>query len=92
METRPSSSEKNYRSPNKKYVQLGTELSLLAIEREQNKIKREIQLLARKGEVENAKVLTRELVRSRKHVEKMHVMKAQINSVSMQLQQNLGFV
>lgn len=40
--------------------------------------------------MENAKVLTKELIRSRKHVEKLHVMKAQINSVSMQLQQNLG--
>eukprot|EP01126_Amoeba_proteus_P043293 TRINITY_DN4746_c0_g2_i11.p1 TRINITY_DN4746_c0_g2~~TRINITY_DN4746_c0_g2_i11.p1 ORF type:complete len:193 (+),score=59.91 TRINITY_DN4746_c0_g2_i11:148-726(+) len=61
-----------------------------AIEREQNKVKIEIRTLSKKGEVDNAKILVKELIRSRKQVERIYVSKAQINSISMQLQQNLA--
>jgi hypothetical protein len=44
------------------------------------------------GDRENAKVLVKEIIRSRKQVERMHISKAQLNSVSMQLRQNLGLL
>jgi charged multivesicular body protein 3 len=60
------------------------------IQREQAKIQREITALSKKGDRENAKTLVKELIRSRKQVDRMHTSIAQINSVSMQLRQNLA--
>jgi charged multivesicular body protein 3 len=60
------------------------------IQREQVKIQREITALSKKGDRENAKTLVKELIRSRKQVDRMHTSIAQINSVSMQLRQNLA--
>jgi len=61
-----------------------------ALTREENKIKREITTLVKRGDQSNARTLARELIRSGKAKERMHMTKAQINSVSMQLQQNLA--
>jgi len=63
---------------------------LRGIEREEGKAKKQVQLLAKKGDMDNAKVLTKEIIRTRKQVERIHTSKAQINSVIMQLQQNLA--
>lgn len=65
-------------------------INFLAIAREETKVKNEIRKLANKGDMENATVLTRELLRSRKQVVRIHTSIAQLNSVRMQLQQNLG--
>jgi len=60
------------------------------ITREENKIKREIRLSAKRGDMSNARILAREIVRSNKAKERMSISKAQINSVTMHLQQNLA--
>jgi charged multivesicular body protein 3 len=57
--------------------------------REEAKIVREIKLLVKKGEESNAKILVREIIRSRKQVVKLTNLKAQLNSIVMQLNQNL---
>jgi len=61
-----------------------------ALTREENKIKREISNLMKRGDSQNARTLARELIRSGKAKDRMHLTKAQINSVGMQLQQNLA--
>lgn len=63
---------------------------LRSIETEEKKLHREIKTLAKKGEKGSVKILAKELVRSRKAKEKIHQGKAQLNSVSMQLQQNMA--
>ena len=63
---------------------------LRSIENEEKKLHTEIKKLAKKGEKSSVKILAKELVRSRKAKEKIMTGKAQLNSVSMQLQQNLG--
>ena len=59
------------------------------IETEEVKVTRNIKERMKKGDKESAKVLAKELVRSRKAKERMYESKAQLNSVAMQLQQNL---
>jgi len=60
------------------------------ITREETKIKREIRLAAKRGDMSNARILAKEIVRSNKAKERMSISKAQINSVTMHLQQNLA--
>jgi charged multivesicular body protein 3 len=60
---------------------------------EEQKLKRSIKELAKKGDKQNlqsAKTLAKELIRSRKAKERIYQSKAQLNSVSMQLSQNMG--
>lgn len=53
---------------------------------EEEKLKREVKVLAKKGEANAVKILAKNLVMSRNHVNRMIGNKAQLNSVSMQLQ------
>jgi len=69
--------------------------TLHSIEMEEQKIKRSIKELAKKGDKQNlnsAKTLAKELLRSRKAKENMYKSKAQLNSVGMQLSQNLSMM
>jgi len=69
--------------------------NIRSIEMEEQKIKRSIKELAKKGDKQNldsAKHLAKELIRSRKAKENIYKSKAQLNSVSMQLTQNLSMM
>lgn len=57
------------------------------ITREETKVKREVKILARKGQVDAVRPLARELVRSRKAKERIYTAKAQLNSVGLTLRQ-----
>lgn len=53
------------------------------------KVKADIKRLARKGDTNNATMLAREVVRSNKHRTRLITSKAQLNSISLQLQQQM---
>jgi len=55
-----------------------------------SKVKAEVKKLAAKGDTKNAKVLAREVVRSNKQKERLHTSQARLNSINMQLSQQLG--
>lgn len=55
-----------------------------------NKTRIQLKQLANKGDVKNAKVLAREVVRSKKQKERLATSKARLNSVNMQLGHQLG--
>mmetsp|Transcript_3051 Transcript_3051/g.4666 ORF Transcript_3051/g.4666 Transcript_3051/m.4666 type:complete len:223 (-) Transcript_3051:610-1278(-) len=63
---------------------------ILAIEREEQKVKKEIKDAAKKGEKDACRILAKELVRSRKAKERIYASKAQLNSVSLHLSENLA--
>lgn len=54
------------------------------------KVKVDIKRLARKGDTANARILAREVVRSNKHKLRLITSKAQMNSIALQLQQQLS--
>ncbi|WFD46712.1 Vacuolar protein-sorting-associated protein 24 [Malassezia furfur] len=54
------------------------------------KVKADIKRLAIKGDTKNATMLAREVVRSNKHRTRLITSKAQLNSISLQLQQQLS--
>jgi charged multivesicular body protein 3 len=56
------------------------------------KAQQQVKQLATKGDVKNARVLAREVVRSHKQKDRLSVSKARLGSISHQLQQQLGAV
>ena len=64
-------------------------LLVTAIQMEEAKVKKSIKDAAKKGQMDVAKILAKEMVQSRKAVSKLYASKAQLNSVSMQMQQQL---
>lgn len=56
-----------------------------------NKTKVEVKKLALKGDVKNAKVLAREVVRSNKQKDRLHTSQARLSSIGMQLTHQLGW-
>ena len=56
------------------------------------KAQQQVKQLANKGDVKNAKILAREVVRSHKQKDRLSVSKARLGSISQQLQQQLGAV
>ncbi|CAO3684376.1 unnamed protein product [Umbelopsis ramanniana] len=68
----------------------GIERQIRQIEREEAKVKSGIKAVAKRGDTKSCKSLAKELIRSRKHVERLHTSKAQLNSVSMQLNHQLA--
>lgn len=60
------------------------------IEREQEKIKRDAKEAARKGEKAVVKAMAKNIVMSNKAIERMHVTKANLNSVLVTLQTQGG--
>jgi len=66
--------------------------NIRAIEMEEQKLKRSIKELAKRGDKQSAKVLAKEIVQSRKAKERIYKSKAQLNSVSMQLSQSLSMM
>ncbi|GMT14106.1 hypothetical protein PFISCL1PPCAC_5403, partial [Pristionchus fissidentatus] len=61
-----------------------------AIEREENKVKAQIKDAAKKNDRDVCVILAKSVVQSRTAVRKMHVSKAQINSVVMGMQEQLA--
>ncbi|PWZ00769.1 hypothetical protein BCV70DRAFT_211531 [Testicularia cyperi] len=60
------------------------------IDQGSTKTKAEIKKLAKKGDVKNAKILAREVVRANKQKNRLAVSKARLNSIHMQLQHQLA--
>ena len=58
--------------------------------RQQGKVKREIKKYAKSGDIKIVETLAKDIVRSNKLVERLYTAKAQINSVSMQLQNQVA--
>ncbi|KHJ93796.1 SNF7 family protein [Oesophagostomum dentatum] len=63
---------------------------IYGIQREEQKVTREIKEAAKKGDRDVCVVLAKSLIQSRKAVAKIHVSKAQINSVIMCMQEQLA--
>ncbi len=55
-----------------------------------SKAKAEVKRLAKKGDVKSARILAREIVRTKKQKERLATSKARLNSIGMQLQHQLG--
>ena len=53
-------------------------------------MKQSIKQAAKRGDMSTAKLLAKEIVRSRKAVSRLHTSKAQMNSVVMQMQNQMG--
>lgn len=60
------------------------------IQREEQKVKASIKQAVKRGDMSNAKTLCKEVVRSKKATNRMHVSKAHMNSVVMQMENQLG--
>ena len=56
------------------------------------KAQQQVKQLANKGDVKNARILAREVVRSHKQKDRLSVSKARLGSISQQLKQQLGAV
>ncbi|CEJ03683.1 hypothetical protein RMCBS344292_17662 [Rhizopus microsporus] len=63
---------------------------ITAIDNEEAKVKRSIKQVAKKGDVKNCKMLAKELIRSQRHKNRLYTSKAQLNSIIMQLEHQLG--
>lgn len=63
---------------------------IIALQRSTLKVKAELKRLALKGDLKNAKILAREVVRSLKQGGRLELSKARINSMNMQLSHQLG--
>jgi charged multivesicular body protein 3 len=63
---------------------------VIQLQRETDKIKKEVKVLAKRGDVKNAKVLAKEIVRSHKMCDRLSVSKARLGSIGIQLQNQLG--
>jgi charged multivesicular body protein 3 len=57
---------------------------------EEQKVKKSLKEAAKKGNRSVCTTLAKEIVRSRKATHRLHTSKAQLNSISMQLGQQLG--
>ncbi|SGY49916.1 BQ5605_C001g00835 [Microbotryum silenes-dioicae] len=55
-----------------------------------NKVKQQVRKLATQGDLKNAKLLAREVVRSNKQKDRLHTSQARLNSINMQLTHQLG--
>ena len=58
--------------------------------REEEKVKRTLREAAKKGDKDTCKILAKEVIRARKAISKIHTTKAHLNSVQLQLKNQLG--
>ncbi|KAK3095637.1 hypothetical protein FSP39_017001 [Pinctada imbricata] len=61
-----------------------------SIQREEEKVRRQIKDSAKKGEKEACKILAKEVIRSRKAVNRLYASKAHMNSVQMSMKNQLA--
>ena len=62
----------------------------VAIQREEEKVKRSLKDAAKKGDRDVCRILAKEVVRAKKSVGKIHAAKAQLKSVEYNMSQQLG--
>ncbi len=60
------------------------------IQREEEKVKRSLKDAAKKGDKEVCLILAKEILHARKAISKIYTSKAHINSISMQMKNQLG--
>ena len=60
------------------------------IQREAKKTEKSVRECLKRGDARSARVLAKELVRTRAAVSRLHASRAQMNSVSLHLSENLG--
>lgn len=60
-----------------------------AIEREEDKVKRALKEAAKKGDKDVCVTLAKEIINARKHVTKIHTSKAHLNSIQLQMKNQL---
>lgn len=65
---------------------------ILAIQREEEKVKRSLKEAAKKNDKETCMILAKEVLRARKAITKIYTSKAHLNSVQMQMKNQLGIV
>jgi hypothetical protein len=70
--------------------QRGLDREVRQIEQAVAKVKADIKRLARNGDRKSATLLAREVVRSMKHRSRLITSKAQLNSIGLQLQQQMS--
>ncbi|EFN87651.1 Charged multivesicular body protein 3 [Harpegnathos saltator] len=63
-----------------------------AIQREEEKVKRSLKEAAKKGDRDVCKVLAKEIIRARKTCNKIYTSKAHLNSVSLQMKNQLATI
>lgn len=63
---------------------------LAGIQKEEAKVKASIKQASKRGDLSNARTLAKEIVRSRKAVNRLHASKAQMNSIVMQMENQLA--
>ena len=68
----------------------GVDRQITKIGREEQKVKASIKAAAKRGDNSTCKLLAKEIVRSRKAVNRLHTSKAQMNSVMMQMDQQIA--
>jgi len=62
----------------------------IAIQREEEKVKRSMKDAAKKGDADVCRILAKEVIRAKKSVSKIHAAKAQLKSVEYNMNQQLG--
>merc|ERR1719312_1371258 len=79
---------------NKKLRKEGNQIErqINSIKREEAKVTKSLKDAAKKGDKDVCKILAKEIVNSRKSVNKLYAAKANINSVSMQMKNQLAMV
>ena len=60
------------------------------IQREEEKVKRSLREAAKKGDKDVCLILAKEILHARKAISKIYTSKAHINSISMQMKNQLG--
>jgi charged multivesicular body protein 3 len=63
---------------------------ILAIQREEDKVKRSLKEAAKKGDKGVCTILAKEVIRARKAITKIHTSKAHLNSIQLQMKNQLG--
>ncbi|CAN8076285.1 unnamed protein product [Agarophyton chilense] len=82
-ETLAQQIKKNQRSIDKACREL--ERERLKVEAQEQRLKVQIKRIAKEGQLDAARILARDLVRTRAHITRMYQMRTQLQSVSMQL-------
>jgi len=67
---------------------------ILSLKEQEDKSRKMLQQMAKKRpqDVGSARILAKELVRAKKHKQRMYQSKATLNSIQMQLQEQIGIV
>jgi charged multivesicular body protein 3 len=65
-------------------------LLILAIQREEDKVRHSLKDAAKKGDKGVCTILAKEIIRARKAITKIHTSKAHLNSIQLQMKNQLG--